>query len=117
MGSGVGSSEGFSGVGLDGSGVGIGFSGPTLGADGSGVGCPMEGFPFAPSPMEGLPFAPSPIGDSAAKAIPAEAAMMPNAAVAANTEAVVFFMISPETDVMRDECMTLTDARGIMSRP
>ena len=26
-------------------------------------------------------------------------------------------MISPETDVMRDECMTLTDARGVMSRP
>jgi len=62
----------------------------------------MEGLPFDGSPMEGLPFAPSPIGDSAAKAMPAEAAMMPKAAVAANTEAVVFFMISPETDVMRD---------------
>jgi hypothetical protein len=65
--------------------------------------------------MEGFPFAPSPIGDSAAKAMPVEAAMMPKAAVAANREAVVFFMISPETDVMRDECTTLTGTGSVRS--
>jgi hypothetical protein len=55
------------------------------------------------------------MGVSAANATPAEAAMMPSAALAANSDEVVFFIMSPEEDVMRDECSTLTDAGRIIS--
>jgi len=67
--------------------------------------------------MLGLFFTGSPLGVSAAKAMPVEAAMMPRAAVAANRDEVVFFIVSPGADVMRDECVTLTNTgRGMSQR-
>lgn len=57
------------------------------------------------------------VGASAAKATPAEAAIRPSAAVAANRDEVVFFIVSPGADVMRDECVTLTNTgRGMSQR-
>jgi len=53
---------------------------------------------------------------SAAKATPAEAAIRPSAAVAANRDEVVFFIVSPGTIVVRDECVTLTSAGRVASR-
>ena len=55
-------------------------------------------------------------GVSAAKATPAEAAIRPSAAVAANRDEVVFFIVSPGTIVVRDECVTLTSAGRVASR-
>ena len=58
----------------------------------------------------------SAVGVSAAKATPAEAAIRPSAAVAANRDEVVYFIVSPGTIVVRDECVTLTDAGRVASR-
>ena len=61
------------------------------------------------------------VGASAAKATPAEAAIRPSAAVAANRDEVVFFIVSPGMNVVRDECVTLTStgrvASGVLDCP
>ena len=56
------------------------------------------------------------VGASAAKATPAEAAIRPSAAVAANRDEVVFFIVSPGMNVVRDECVTLTNTGRVASR-
>ena len=55
-------------------------------------------------------------GCSAAKATPAEAAIRPRAAVAESRDEVVFFIVSPGMNVVRDECVTLTSTGRVASR-
>ena len=53
---------------------------------------------------------------SAAMAAPAAPAIRPRAAVAASRDELVFFIVSPDTDVVRDECVTLTGTDSVASR-
>ena len=78
---------------------------PVLSSAGLVVGASVAGF-------EGY----SVVGASAAKATPAEAAIRPSAAVAANRDEVVFFIVSPGMNVVRDECVTLTSTGRVASR-
>ena len=83
------------------------------GAGSSVAGCSVEGCSVAGASVAVVEGS---VTGSAAKATPAEAAIRPSAAVAANRDEVVFFIVSPGTIVVRDECVTLTDAGRVASR-
>ena len=86
-------------------GAGVSAEPPVLSSAGLVVGESVAGF-------EGY----SVVGASAAKATPAEAAIRPSAAMAANRDEVVFFIVSPGMNVVRDECVTLTSTGRVASR-